>query len=220
MTHFKIINPFIISTIQQRGLMFFVFILIPGMLNALDSSATIAEIAIGPSATSIAPISLNYPSNQDKNESFQQSITINYYQNSINDTGKNEERISSSNSNETIIAVIHNISSIIWPIAIIIIIILFKNNIRDLIKRLKKSKIGNSEIEFDTENRLNEILDKTSKNNEIIDLVNNKPFYEIAIQDSRSAIITSWLELEESIFTMYYRKYPTMTAGISENHIA
>ncbi|PZN71654.1 MAG: hypothetical protein DM484_25895 [Candidatus Methylumidiphilus alinenensis] len=93
------------------------------------------------------------------------------------------------------------IKSLAWPLVAITGICVFRNEIKRLISKIKKGKIGTSEFEFEKE--LEVLSEKTFKTENPPKITEREK--ALAASDPNGAIIKTWLEIEHSARKVFYK---------------
>ena len=84
-----------------------------------------------------------------------------------------------------------------WPLVAVAVLLLFRHQLRALLDRIKKGKFGPAEFEFEESIKTlkSEAEDLVQSPAEIL----SKEAVALLVSNPRAAIITSWLEVEESM---------------------
>jgi len=84
-----------------------------------------------------------------------------------------------------------------WPVAAVAIALIFREQIRALLQRIKKGKVGPAEFEF--EERVAELRRETAEAQPPSTPVEVSPsLVSQALNDPRGAIVSAWLQVEEA----------------------
>lgn len=96
------------------------------------------------------------------------------------------------------------LSSTVWPIAVVFVAFIFKNEFSFFLSRLKKGKLGDAEFEFESYlNKVDaEVEEKRVGGDEKID----RNYAVMASVDPRGAILRLWLKVEAELFSMLNAK--------------
>ncbi|HEL3222829.1 hypothetical protein [Stenotrophomonas sp. PSU-St7] len=88
--------------------------------------------------------------------------------------------------------IVELLRAIAWPVAAIVIAFLYRRQIRDLLSRMKKGKIGPAEFEF--EKNVRELAEELPP----AALVDQVPPVDVALAsiNPRAAILEAWIKLE------------------------
>lgn len=87
------------------------------------------------------------------------------------------------------------VSSMAWPIAVVIIIFILKAPIVELLRNIKRFRFKDAELDF--ERKLTELKEEEPRSNKQIDLTESQ--LKLAKLSPRGAILEAWLELEETL---------------------
>ena len=87
--------------------------------------------------------------------------------------------------------------SLAWPIAAVAITVIFRRRIGELLKTLKKGKIGSAEFEFET--RMSEVADSLQ---DLPSTPTPAAAVEGAATNPRGAILEAWLKIQEQAFKL------------------
>ncbi|MGM0564522.1 MAG: hypothetical protein ACQES2_09340 [Pseudomonadota bacterium] len=88
------------------------------------------------------------------------------------------------------------LDSISWPVAAVIIAALFRSQISDLIRRLKKGKVGSTEFEFESALRDLSAGKKFPEKEEMRFIRTHAS--DLRPSEARSTVLESWLDVEHS----------------------
>ena len=178
-------------------------------ISILIASLLLFNIAFGEEPTLVEPDtqtdvdSNNIP--EDNNSKIDEGITIIIK----TDGTSNDQGKKSNQTKDGYIKIVEMLlsfaSSISWPTGVLLIAFMFKREIKKLLTRLKKGKLGNSEFEFD------EFIQDAEADSSINDQTNpselSPEILTLASTDPRTAIITKWLEIEKLI-DILVQKFP------------
>jgi hypothetical protein len=91
------------------------------------------------------------------------------------------------------------IKALAWPMATILIALFFRDELKRLLRRIKRGKVGSSEFEFEQEVRaLEETVIRNGEPQPVIPESTNK-LLELASIDSGAAIIKAWSLVEKNL---------------------
>ncbi|MET7143146.1 hypothetical protein M3S04_16045 [Xanthomonas sp. PPL139] len=93
------------------------------------------------------------------------------------------------------------IKSLAWPLAVVVVILLFRSEITALLKTMKRGKVGMAEVEFERD-----VLKLESSAQALPSTKSPDNAALIATQNPRGAVLDSWLRLEEQIISLAMRK--------------
>lgn len=94
---------------------------------------------------------------------------------------------------DTLTFIAEVIKAIAWPSVVIAIAVIFRGELRKLLARMRKGKIGSTEFEFEREM---EALAAGSPNSPPASISPEK--VELAVDNPRAAILEAWVRLERS----------------------
>ena len=83
-----------------------------------------------------------------------------------------------------------------WPFAMIIVAIIFKGQIRELLSRLKRGKMGPAEFEF--EESVKELRNE-ARDAKLLEGDIGEPITSSSLLNPRSAVLNAWLDVEDAI---------------------
>ncbi len=91
-----------------------------------------------------------------------------------------------------------------WPVAAVVIALLFRDQLKALLVRVRKGKLGPAEFEF--EESVKTLKSEAAQITQGPPEVLSKDTVALLATNPRGAIITSWLELEEAMRTLLKAK--------------
>ena len=86
-----------------------------------------------------------------------------------------------------------------WPLAAVVVALMFRQQLRALLARIRKGKVGFTEFEFEQE--VKELVDQTPQqplSSPSID----RPTIALATNSPRVAVVEAWLNLESAAFKL------------------
>lgn len=96
---------------------------------------------------------------------------------------------------DTLTFISNLVSALAWPIAVVVIVIIFKAPLGGLLRNLKRLKFKDAELDF--EEAASELKGIEAQEGKQISLPESK--LKLAELSPRGAILESWLELEEAL---------------------
>lgn len=90
--------------------------------------------------------------------------------------------------------------SLAWPVATIIVSILFRKQLYLLLSRLRKGKVGSAEFEF--EEAIKQLEESASELATAPDSNMGTPSVRLVTSNPRAAILEAWLELEDKAINL------------------
>jgi hypothetical protein len=101
------------------------------------------------------------------------------------------------------------VKALAWPVAAIVIAMIFHRQISALLSRIRKGKIGPAEFEFEQE--VQELAEQTSAQLQSQQV--GSPTVSLATTNPRAAILEAWLGVESAIHRLAYnRELPAPSA--------
>lgn len=92
--------------------------------------------------------------------------------------------------------IVELIKSLAWPVAAVIIAALFRAELRGLMKRIKKGKVGPAEFEF--EEKVAALNYEATIEGRTREIPIDSELVSQAVHNPRGAIVSAWLNVEES----------------------
>lgn len=106
------------------------------------------------------------------------------------------------------------IDSVVWPVSIIILALIFRSPLSELIQVLKRLKYKDFEIEFDLEvKKLHSDIAKTIPDKGIIDeetKAEKSKMIQLSRVSPQAAILNSWAQVEKEVFLAVRRLKPEL----------
>jgi hypothetical protein len=93
------------------------------------------------------------------------------------------------------------VKALAWPVAAIVIAVLFRKQLRALLERIRKGKIGPAEFEFEQE--VKELVEQTPAPLQL-PTPTAAPTVSLATNNPRAAILEAWLRVESSAHRLSY----------------
>lgn len=111
------------------------------------------------------------------------------------------------------------VSSISWPLVLIVVMVIFKAEFRGLLRRIKKVKHGKSEVDLETE--VSDALKEVDALNfpSAKSTPDSEKMIRLAKDSPRGAILDSWLTIEEAILEFCKRHGIKNDARFGPYHI-
>lgn len=84
-----------------------------------------------------------------------------------------------------------------WPIAMVVVALIFKDQIKDLSDRVKKGKLGPAEFEFEQKlKQLESIAEIHSDEEPQISRTSVRPSFSLKYESPRELVLNKWFEVE------------------------
>jgi hypothetical protein len=94
---------------------------------------------------------------------------------------------------DTLTFVVELVKALAWPVAALVIAVMFRTELRGLLHRVKKGKVGPAEFEFEeTVSALRERVGVTTA----VQIETDPETVNQATQDPRTVILNSWLQVQ------------------------
>lgn len=97
------------------------------------------------------------------------------------------------------------IQALAWPLAVLVLALLFRAEIRVLLGRMKKGKVGAAELEFEVAVRSLESESKTLAAPAGASAL-TAPQVALLSTDPRAAVIGAWLQVEDAVEQLLYAR--------------
>jgi len=97
------------------------------------------------------------------------------------------------------------IKALVWPLTVSVLALVFRVEIRALLGRIRKGKVGPAELEFEATMRS---LERESKSlgTEAPQTTLASPVVALAGAEPRAAVISAWLQVEDAIEQLIYSR--------------
>lgn len=103
-----------------------------------------------------------------------------------------------------------------WPVILYLICALFKEQIGNLIDRIKSLKAGG--VEISTEELIEQLPNPPENEQEQVDEALHAPVQDFVQIAPIDAIVTSWVSVERALLRLSDKAFPNQTASISVRH--
>jgi len=105
-----------------------------------------------------------------------------------------------------------------WPVATIILVVMFRGELRRLLSRIKKGKVGSAEFEF--ENDVDKLVEQIATKAPVGEAVSLAPAtLQLATASPREALLNAWIEIEVALRSLA-EKHDLLTAQTKCNTTA
>ncbi|MDQ8201061.1 hypothetical protein QEH56_23040 [Pelagicoccus enzymogenes] len=113
-------------------------------------------------------------------------------------------------------AIVEIIQALAWPITVLLICYVLREQISDLAERISKGKLKYKDLELEIERDLNEIkaipeVEKISSTEEFADYLEDHPLFKVAHVAPRAAILEAWCLVEKASSEAFSRKFSSKT---------
>lgn len=102
---------------------------------------------------------------------------------------------------DTLTFIAELVKALAWPVAIVVVTLLFRSEVTNLLKTMKRGKVGMAEFEFERD-----VRELQSSDQELPSTRSPENAALIATENPRGAVLDAWLRLEEQIISLAMRK--------------